>query len=199
MITKGANTRQMIVERSAELFNVHGYDGTSLSDIMKVTQLKKGGIYNHFQNKDEIALASFDFAFALVLQRFRERLDKDKTSLDKLYSIIDVFESFHHNPVIRGGCPVANTAVDATGNHPELKQKATEAVKRLHKYVQIKVEEGKESGEFKEEVDPNEVATLLLSTLEGALMMAKVLGSDEYVTTTSAYCKRYIAERLLRT
>lgn len=199
MVTKGANTRQMIVKKSAELFNVHGYDGTSLSDIMRVTQLKKGGIYNHFQNKDEIALASFDYAFSLVLKRFRERLDKDTTSLAKLFSIIDVFESFYHRPVLRGGCPVANTAVDAPDNHPELKQKATHAVKTLHKYVQIKVEEGKESGEFKEEVDPNEVATLLFSTLEGALMIARVMESADYVTTTSAYCKRYIEERLLKT
>lgn len=196
-MTKGAHTRQMIVEKSAELFNVHGYDGTSLSDIMKATQLKKGGIYNHFRNKDEIALASFDYAFSRVLYRFRERLDQDHTSLEKLFSIIDVFESFFRDPVLRGGCPVANTAIDSTDHHPELKAKAVNAVKTLHSYVEIKVKEGIEKGEFNSEVNPNEVATLLLSTLEGAIMMARVLGNDQYIKTTSAYCKRYIQERLL--
>ena len=65
-MNKGQSTREMIIEKSAELFNTRGYAGCSLSDIMAATGLKKGGIYNHFRNKDEISLEAFKFSFAQV-------------------------------------------------------------------------------------------------------------------------------------
>ena len=50
-MTKGEKTRQMIIEKAAPLFNKNGYAGTSLSDIMKVTGLAKGGLYGNFKTK----------------------------------------------------------------------------------------------------------------------------------------------------
>jgi TetR/AcrR family transcriptional repressor of nem operon len=196
-MAKGIDTREMIIEKSAELFNVYGYYGCSLSDIMRETGLQKGGIYNHFKNKDEIALASFDYSFGKVLRRFRERLDNDTTSLEKLHSIIAVFESFVHNPVVRGGCPIGNTAIDATDSHPELTKKAIVAINTLQNYVTIKIKEGIASGEFKKEVAADQVSVLLVTSLEGALMMSRVNKDDKYMKTTMKFLKNYIEEHML--
>jgi TetR/AcrR family transcriptional repressor of nem operon len=40
-MTKGERTRREIVEKAAPLFNQKGYEGTSLSDLMEATGLKK--------------------------------------------------------------------------------------------------------------------------------------------------------------
>ncbi len=195
-MSKGANTRELIVAKSAELFNVYGYHGCSLSDIMKATGLKKGGIYNHFKNKDEIALAAYDYSFQKILKRFRERLDQDKTSSDKLKSIIAVYKSFLYQPVIKGGCPVVNTAVDATDSHPELTQRSIEGIKTLHTYVTIKIDEGIANGEFKP-VNSEEVATLILSTLKGAIVMSRINKEDQYMQTAARFLEQYIDTTLL--
>ena len=63
MPTKGDETRKRIVQRAASTFNVQGYAGTSMSDLMQATGLEKGGIYNHFTNKEELAIAAFDYRF----------------------------------------------------------------------------------------------------------------------------------------
>ena len=73
-MNKGLETRELIIERSAELFNTLGYNGCSLNEIMDATHLKKGGIYNHFKNKDEIALAAFEYSYTKVLKRFKTYL-----------------------------------------------------------------------------------------------------------------------------
>ena len=103
---KAEVTRQLIIEKSAELFNKFGYDGCALSDIMKATNLKKGGIYNHFKNKDEIALAAFDYSVYKVFKRFRERLNRESTAYGKLQATIEVYASFAKDPVVSGGCPI---------------------------------------------------------------------------------------------
>lgn len=68
---KGTQTRAMILARVAPLFNKQGYFGASLSDIMQQTGLEKGGIYNHFKSKEQLALEAFDYAYAMLDQRIR--------------------------------------------------------------------------------------------------------------------------------
>jgi len=65
-----------IIEQAAALFNQQGYAGSSMSDLMRVTGLQKGGIYNHFRSKDELALA-FDFAVNRVQEEFMGALKEN--------------------------------------------------------------------------------------------------------------------------
>ncbi len=196
-MNKGENTKQYIIETSAALFNKMGYSGCSLSDIMKATGLKKGGIYNHFENKDEIALAAFDWAYNQVFKRFRERLSKDSTPTQKIESIIFVMENYVNDPVVEGGCPIMNSAMDANTNNPALMKKAREGVNTFHKYVSIKIEEGKATGEFRKNVDSDQFATLLISTLEGALIMSKATGQQRHMKTSATFVRDYIKNNLL--
>jgi TetR/AcrR family transcriptional repressor of nem operon len=51
--TKGERTRARIVATAAPLFNQRGYVGASMADLMAATGLEKGGIYRHFESKDD--------------------------------------------------------------------------------------------------------------------------------------------------
>lgn len=195
---KGALTKELIITKSAELFNTVGYEATSLLHIMEATGLKKGGIYNHFQNKDEIAFASFEYSFQLVLSRFRKKLDGCETSKEKLFAIIDVFVGFAEKPVVKGGCPIFNTAIDAVDLHPRLHQKAKDAVNTLLKYVEIKIEEGKIEGEFKPGINAEDFSLMLVSSLEGALMVARVNQNTGKTEQVARLLKAYIESNILK-
>lgn len=186
------NTREKIVSKAAELFNLHGYNGCAMSDIMEATQLKKGGIYNYFKSKDEIAIEAFNYSYRQVMERFRNRLDHDKSSFDKLNSIIEVYATFVNDPLMKGGCPIFNTAVDASDNHPILKEKAKEGIASLQRYIEIKVKEGIENGEFDKECDPERIASMILITLEGAIIMWRVQENDHHMQQAVEFLKDYI-------
>jgi TetR/AcrR family transcriptional regulator, cholesterol catabolism regulator len=49
-----AAPRQEILRTAARLFQQQGYDGTSMNDVAAALKLSKGGLYHHFQSKDEI-------------------------------------------------------------------------------------------------------------------------------------------------
>lgn len=186
-------TKEHIIQKSAALFNTKGYNGCSLHDIMDATGLKKGGIYNHFKNKDEIAFESFDYSFSLIKLRFSEALSSCTTSFDKLMAIINVFASFHTNPVTLGGCPIFNTAVDSSGIHPSLTNKARSAINHLKRYIEIKIDDGIASGEFESDIKSEELSTLILTSMEGALIMSRV--NDDYgpVQTVVKHLKSLIS------
>src|SRR5436853_6175980 len=46
--------RQEILRTAARLFQQQGYDATSMNDVASALKLSKGGLYHHFQSKDEI-------------------------------------------------------------------------------------------------------------------------------------------------
>src|SRR5688500_10214957 len=101
---KSEDTRAKIIATAALLFNQRGYNGTSIDDIMQATNLKKGGIYNHFSSKEEIALAAFDHAYALQSEQYGvilKTLRGQPTA--QLHAIIDEFVDLYQNPVVAGG------------------------------------------------------------------------------------------------
>src|SRR5215467_2574562 len=48
------DSRQEILRAAARLFQQQGYDATSMNDVAGALRLSKGGLYHHFQSKDEI-------------------------------------------------------------------------------------------------------------------------------------------------
>ena len=64
-------TRQRIVELAAPVFNRQGYVGASMRDLTGATGLEKGGIYNHFGSKEQLALEAYDYALSPGHRRAR--------------------------------------------------------------------------------------------------------------------------------
>src|SRR5438105_2352952 len=93
-MSKGELTRELILRRTAPLFNQQGYFGASLADVMQATGLEKGGIYNHFGSKEQLALEAFDYAVAEVEQRFWHAIDAADHAVDKLLAVVTVFSAF---------------------------------------------------------------------------------------------------------
>ncbi len=55
--TKGERTRAALIDAGYRLFLSRGYHGTSMRDIAQAAGIALGGIYNHFNTKEDIFLA----------------------------------------------------------------------------------------------------------------------------------------------
>jgi TetR/AcrR family transcriptional repressor of nem operon len=174
---KGEQTRREIIRKAAPIFNQKGYDGAALSDFMKATGLEKGGIYRHFDSKQELAGEAFDHAWKLAMDARFEGTQEISNTLDRLKQIVRNFRD-RRAGVIPGGCPLLNTAVDCDDGNPQLRAKARQALSSwLHRLEAI-VEEGKRRGEVRSEVDSAELSMLIVSTLEGSVMIRCVQKND---------------------
>src|SRR5258708_12644939 len=63
------DSRQEILRTAARLFQQRGYDATSMNDVAASLKLSKGGLYHHFQSKDEILFAIMNHAMELTQER----------------------------------------------------------------------------------------------------------------------------------
>ena len=192
MATKGERTREMIVQQAAQVFNQRGYWGTSIADLVEATGLERGGIYNHFANKDEIALAAFDYARHYITNSILERMEACSHAADKLKALADAFIHILDNPDLPGGCAILNTAIDADDTHPNLRNLAQESLTKLQEEIQNIVTCGISNGHLRPQVNGAEIATLLISTLEGGVMMSKLYGTPYYLRTAIHFLHDYI-------
>ncbi len=189
---KGKLTKQMILEKAAGLFNSRGYFGASMSDVMEVTGLEKGGIYNHFGSKDELALAVFDHNVATSGAKLLSAVEQHDNALDKLTAIVDSFANVVSNPTLPGGCPLLNSAIESDDAHPALRARVRIAMLKLLGLVESIVIKGIESKELADDLSPYSVATHLVASLEGAIMLAKLYDDPARFSAVAVSLKQYI-------
>jgi TetR/AcrR family transcriptional repressor of nem operon len=170
-LTKGEKTRLNIVAKAAVLFNQRGFEGCSMQNIVEAVGLEKGSIYGHFSSKEELALEAFDFAWADTVQKRMGNLGTVNDAVDKLKLHI---RNYVDTPSFSGGCPLLNTAVDADDGNLALRDRARKAVRGWEEALVNIVIEGQRQGEIRSEVQPQSVATLLISTLEGATAVSRI-------------------------
>jgi TetR/AcrR family transcriptional regulator, cholesterol catabolism regulator len=63
------DSRQEILRTAARLFQQRGYDATSMNDVAAALKLSKGGLYHHFQSKDEILFHLMEHAMDITQDR----------------------------------------------------------------------------------------------------------------------------------
>jgi TetR/AcrR family transcriptional repressor of nem operon len=173
-LSKAERTRQFIIETTAGIFNTKGYAGTSMSDITEATGLTKGSIYGNFENKEEVALAVFDHNYSKISNEIYQRINKAVTYHDKLMVYATVYHSFTRGAFPKGGCPILNTAIEADDTNPLLKDRAAKAVLKWKRGIMNLMQGGIDAGEFKTDIDQNQVALSIIALIEGGTMIAKI-------------------------
>lgn len=170
---KSEKTREFILEKCAPVFNQKGYTGTSLSDLENATGLTKGCIYGLFRNKEELAVACFDYARSLIHERMESEAKKKDNAIEKLRAIFDMYRTFPEFWPVKGGCPILNTSIEADDTNPELQERVVKALEIWRRYFASIITRGIRNGEIQPNANPHVIATLFIALLEGATMMSK--------------------------
>lgn len=193
---KGEKTKERIIEQTAPLFNQRGFSGSSLADIMAATGLHKGGIYNHFDSKEELVLQAFDYAAQRVSDRLTLKLADKHTNVERLLTIAAVFCDHVLNPPVPGGCPLLNTAVESDDTFPLLRERVCQAMDRWRERIRIVVRDGMTTGEFRERLEADVIATRFIATLEGGVMMSRLYGDPVHIERAVAFLTEYVQREL---
>ncbi|AFY96363.1 TetR/AcrR family transcriptional regulator [Chamaesiphon minutus] len=191
-MSKAKQTKQIIIEKAAISFNQNGYAGSSISEIMKLSGLRKSGFYHHFKSKEEIAVAAFDYTLGLILEAVMAKVGAANTAIDRLNAFIDTFRGFTTEPIAVGGCPILNTAVESDDTNPRLRLHVQGAVNEIRATIDSIVELGIRQNEILDTIDREQVSTIILVTIEGAIMMSKLYGTDLYLDRAIEHLHQYI-------
>jgi hypothetical protein len=85
-----------------------------------------------------------------------------------------------------------NTAVDADDGNPILRSRVGKALRLWTGRLRVYVEEAQQQRDARPDVDPKDVATLIVASLEGALMMSRIQHNDEALRRVQSHLNEYL-------
>ena len=181
-MNKAEETRTFIIEQVAPIFNKNGYAGTSMSQLAKAIKMTKGAIYGNFKDKDEIALAAFDFNFNEISGKIRDVVITRKNACDKLIAFANAYLNSYSEISQNGVCPLLNAAIDSDHIHPPLKERVQDAIDMWLGNVAKIVNSGIKRKQIRPTVKPEQFASVFVSLIEGGLMLSKASGDTIHLS-----------------
>ena len=154
--------------------------GTSLRDIMAVTNLAKGCLYSHFKSKEELCLSAFNFLTENIKNELSQRLEKHKRAIDKLEAFL-----LYYQEIIRrgsnGGCPVINFGSEADDTNQSIRKRVLEVMEENQSYLEKLIHQGIAEGDLEPTISVSQQALKLYLMLEGAIILGKNSSNRDYL------------------
>jgi TetR/AcrR family transcriptional regulator, transcriptional repressor for nem operon len=177
-MVRNNNTKRAIMDLAETFIQEKGFNGFSYAHIAKELGVQNAAIHYHFPTKQELACA--------VIQRYRDRfqlwINNSRIKALSPQEKLDWFFSIYTNTRADNGKVCLAGSLETEFNSlPASLQEQTEALTcELLEWLQATLQEGKDSGVFHFSGDSASKAALILSSLQGALQMARALGTDKF-------------------
>lgn len=175
---RSEKTRQLIIKKTASIFNKKGYTGTYLSDLTNATGLTKGSIYGNFKDKNEVALEAFRYNYKFQTEQVLFKIEKENNSANKLLAFLNHYKTEFKPIFNNGGCAILNTAVDADNGNDLLNKEVIKTIHNWHQKINLILADGVKNNELKN-IDIETFSYRLISLIEGSILLAKTLNKPE--------------------
>jgi TetR/AcrR family transcriptional regulator, cholesterol catabolism regulator len=156
------DSRQEILRTAARLFQQRGYDATSMNDVAAALKLSKGGLYHHFQSKDEILFEIMNHAMEITQERVVGPVRAIADPVERLKALIRLHIEVVLSPRDR------EITVMLHENHPlppTLRKRINTRKKEYIHYVEGLMAEVQRARQAKGSVSPRAAAFALLGMI----------------------------------
>ena len=164
------NLKQKIIYESMKLFSLKGFLNTSINDIMREAKTSKGGLYNHFKSKDEIFTAVLSEARKVWRDRSLAGLDQIEEPVEKVKKLLENYRDRYlkDTETFPGGCIFVTLSVELDDQNPLFSKELNNGFVRLRAMIRRLLDQGKESGELRAEVNTEALTEMIFSGMLGA-------------------------------
>lgn len=175
-------------------FSTKGYAATSTSAIIEGVGASKGGLYNHFHNKEELFLAALSLARHLWRERNLFGLSEIERPLDKIIALLDNYRDRYLRDCdnLPGGCVFVNLAVELGDQNPHLGRQVGQGFSNLRAMLERLLGEERERGTLAAHADPAQAAEVICSGILGACVVHSSEKSSSQLERTIAALIAYV-------
>ena len=166
--------RQKLLEAAFGEMHMHGFQGMRVDAVLEKTGLTKGAFYHHFNSKQALGIAVVDELIRGKITNIW--LDTLNSSSDPVRAIQEAFEKSaecYGMDILRLGCPLNNLAQEMSPINEEFRLHINQIFHLWHSALVGALERGIKTGRIMDDIDPQSVASFILSCVEGSIGLAK--------------------------
>jgi TetR/AcrR family transcriptional repressor of nem operon len=192
---EGRSTREAILEAASRLIHVHGYNHTSLDDVLRESNVGKGNFYYHFKSKEELGYAILDQIIGSFLERTLEPCfsDPEGRALTQIRCFLDRVLEMQRERNCVGGCPLGNLALELSDVHEGFRGRLASVFAAWRERLTLALRTAQSQGAVGSECRPEAVADFLVASLEGAILLTKLTKNIAVMEQCVVEMKRYLS------
>ena len=167
---KGARTRARIVEEAAALIHERGVAATTLEDVKVAAEVSGSQLYHYFPDKNELVQAVIDYQADTIIDNNRRALGSAKG----LTAWRNMVVTGARSTEARGGCALGSLVGQLAESDPEARALIATGFDQWAAALSDGLRALHADGKLPSGIDPDDLATTLLATLQGGLLLAQV-------------------------
>jgi TetR/AcrR family transcriptional repressor of nem operon len=165
-------TRSELLARAEVLIRCRGYNGFSYADLAREVGVRTATIHYYFPTKKDLGLqliASYDEKYDAAL---KEIISSTRGGLDRVASYAELYLSGLEQEL---GCLCAVLAITPEFLPAEMRAAVGQFFKKHFRWLEMVIREGRADGSIRPDADPALQARLIITLLEGGLLMERML------------------------
>jgi TetR/AcrR family transcriptional regulator, transcriptional repressor for nem operon len=166
--------KEKILTTGLQVVHERGFAGASVRDIVKAAGVPQGSFTNHFASKEAFGLAVIDLYLANSRKNIAETLRND--ALPPLQRLGDYIEAIKHRmnkDHMRNGCLFGNFTAEACEHSEVIRHRLVEIFSEIQDSVAYCLRAAVKAGELPRKFKCEEMAGFIVSSLQGANLLAK--------------------------
>jgi TetR/AcrR family transcriptional repressor of nem operon len=157
-----------------QVFWLKGYVATSMADLMKAMELHKGSIYKAFGGKHQLFVSALKHYLKEEASGMRHAFESAETPKDAIRAFLrTTLSECVTGPVCRG-CLMMNSVVELAPHDEAVRSIIEGFMKRIRVELTKWISRGQETGQFRSDRKPDELAEYLMFVKAGILSASKV-------------------------
>ena len=169
LTAKGARTRARIVESAAALIHGHGVAGTTLEDVKVAAEVSGSQMYHYFPDKDDLVQAVIDYHADGIVSRNRRALG----SADGVEDWRKMVITAARRTQAKGGCQLGSLVGQLAESDPAARGLIAAGFGQWAGAISDGLRSSQAEGTLSSDIDADDLATTLLATLQGGLLLAQ--------------------------
>jgi TetR/AcrR family transcriptional repressor of nem operon len=162
--------RTRLINATFQEIYTHGYHATSLANILKSADTKKGSMYHYFSSKKEMVLAMIEEKIEIrIEQRWEELSQREIDIIDFLISILNETKNID----LERGCPLGNLLQESLHDDEDFSAILTNILNNWKKLFSVILKKAVINNELKKEIEIDKCAIFIIASIEGALLIVK--------------------------
>lgn len=185
-----------LLDAGMAVMATHGYNGTSIKDIVDAAEVPKGSFYTYFRSKEDFALAALERATEERARQARALLqDRNLPPLERLSRY---FRDFAGNcdGGVTGGCFIGNMCQEMSDTSEAIRLKVRELLCNNTLSIEDLLEEARLDGSLSSPMDSRVLAEFLFNAWEGTVMRMKASKSREPMDAFLAALPAVVGQRV---
>src|ERR1700744_6118357 len=166
---KGARTRARIVEEAAALIHERGAAGSTLGDVKGAAGDSGSQMYPSFPDKNEPVQAVIDYQADTIVDRNRHALE----SANGVEAWRDMVITAARRTRAKGGCQLGSLVGQLAESDPDARALIAAGFEQWAAAIGDGLRSLHAEGKLPSDIDPDDLATTLLATLQGRLLLAQ--------------------------